>query len=141
MALDRKSTLKQCLTAFNLGGSRYFLHREMLDIPSGTDWDFYTNDSPKNHKLLNDLGFEQTYSNQSNMYDGDDWLLGIYKHEEYNIEVLIRINVEDYKKIMENIPFEFYRDYLWKSGPNYPIRDQIQAIFNQMFRIYQLGKS
>lgn len=119
-----------------LGGSRYFAMKypDIIQIKKTADWDFYAQDSKEIIDALLSRGYYIAYTPMCGYYDGDTNLSKIFKHTEFQeIQVLLRHDVELYKKVIRSISPEFYRDYLWKSGPNYCAREQIQSIFNQLF--------
>lgn len=124
-----------------LGGSRYFAMKypDIIQVKKTTDWDFYAQDTTETRNALVNRGYYLAYSIDKDEYEGDTNLNQIYKHIEFpEIQVLLRYDVELYTKVIKSIEPEFYRDYLWKSGPNYCSRDQIQAIFNQLFETASL---
>ena len=73
----------------------------------------------------------------------DDLLLKIFKHSTYNIDVLIRKDVEIYKKCFESIGLFDYKYRLWKSNPQIPIDNKdafkasVGAYFNYLFSKYK----
>lgn len=140
--MDKKELLTILLrdVRFNISGSRYFNRKapEIIKVTSDTDWDFFADTKdPSVREFLEAYGFVETYNDKKDGinpdYKGDDLLDFIFEHEDYNIQVLLRKDIKSYIQVQTSIIPEFYRDYLWKSGPNAPQRDQIQAIYNSMF--------
>lgn len=115
-------------------GSRWFADRypDIIQIKETTDWDFYCNDSEHNHNRLLELGFRRI-ADQNPVYPLDDLAVAIYAFAD--VQVIVRTDTARYSKTILRIDPEFYRDYLWKSGPNKPERTQIQRIFNQLFKM------
>ena len=119
---------------FQLAGSRYMANKypEIIQVTESTDWDFYCDVS--NVVLLNWLASNGVYQvRERNVYPFDALADSIFIGSDF--QVIVRTDAEKYKKVIDLIDPEFYRDYLWKSGKNKTSRDQIQAIFNQMFRM------
>jgi hypothetical protein len=115
-------------------GSRWFAERYPSAIQiddSVTDFDFYCMDTESNRKILDDLGFY--FTQNVPVYPLDDLAVAIYCKDK--IQVIVRSDTAKYANTILNIQPEFYRDFLWKSGPNKPERMQIQRIFNQLFKM------
>jgi hypothetical protein len=135
MNVMRDLTLADVLLAdprFHLTGSRYFAQKfpVVIVVSDSTDWDFYCAPFEGHFDVLDELGFKLTVG--SNLYPYDDLACNIFVAP--GCQVITRSDVDLYTKTIESINPVFYRDYLWKSGPNKPGRDQIQATFNQLFR-------
>lgn len=115
-----------------LCGSRYMaqLHPDIIQVTDDTDWDFYAADSAVVYNRLIELGLSPVLNSH---YSFDD--LVSYVFIGSNFQVILRSDCYTYSRVIRNFDPEFYRDYLWKSGPNKPSREQIQRIMNQMFRI------
>lgn len=115
-------------------GSRWFAEKypDVIQINDSTDWDFYCLDSERNHKTLTDLGFFRA-AGLDWIYSLDDLAVAIYTFAD--VQVVVRSDVARYYRTIQRIDPEFYRDFLWKSGPNKPERNQIQRIFNQLFKM------
>ena len=113
-------------------GSRWFAEKypDVIQIKDSTDWDFYCVDTPGNHKFLSNLGFKLV-DGLNAKYPFDDLAVAIYTGAD--VQVIVRSDPAHYAKTILRISPEFYRDFLWKSGPNKPERSQIQRIFNQLF--------
>ena len=117
-----------------LGGSRFMAKKypKIISVTAHTDHDFYIQDSPAIRQLLKELGGqEHTYATPP--YCDDD-CNAIYLFPIDGCQVVLRKNAYAYNKMFDTIDGEFYRDYLWKSGPNKPQREQIKAIINQLLR-------
>lgn len=115
-------------------GSRWFADRypDIIQVKETTDWDFYCHDSEHNHDRLLELGFHRV-AEHNGIYPLDDLAVAIYAFAD--VQVIVRTDAARYSKTILRIDPEFYRDYLWKSGPNKPERVQIQRIFNQLFKM------
>jgi hypothetical protein len=127
--VDHKNVLESGL--FSLGGSRYMATKypDIIKINENTDWDFYcdVNDTAA-VQWIADNGI---YMVSSTAYPFDDLAEKIVVGNDF--QIIVRKDAVKYKRVLDLIDPEFYRDYLWKSGPNKPGRGQIQAIFNQLF--------
>ena len=126
------STVTDQLT---LCGSRYF-NQKYPDIISfensnNRDYDFFAQYSDELVQLLEQHGFYNVKAHSQ--YPFDDLAISILIHPSYQCQVILRKDAEKYKRVIERIKPEFYRDYLWKSGPNAIQKEQIMAIFNQLF--------
>ena len=121
-------------TRFLQCGSRWFadVYPDVIQINEFTDWDFYCLDSEHNHKRLVELGFHHV-TNGTSQYPLDDLTIAIYQFAD--VQVVVRSDTAHYAKTILRIDPEFYRDFLWKSGPNAPKRPEIQRIFNQLFKM------
>lgn len=117
---------------FFLCGSRYFTQKypNFITVNDDTDWDFCCDDTPENRALLQKFQFFSV--NQINMYPIDD--LAVEIQCLLNVQVVIRSDSEKYIRVIDRIDPEFYRDFLWKSGPCKPEKVNILRIFNQLFR-------
>jgi hypothetical protein len=107
-----------------------------ITISSETDWDFYATYHWDLHKYLTDNGFQETDFSSKLVETGyalDDEAHCILERE--NVQVVLRKNAGFYLNVFENIPVQFYHDYLWKSSPAEPDRSQIQPIFNALFAV------
>lgn len=117
---------------FNLTGSRYWnsINPYLIPVSPTTDWDFYCQHSPENIARLEGLGFLDTY--QDELYR-DNSAECVYVHPEaQNIQVVTRKSVHVYKQVMDFIHIGYYRDFLWKSGPNKPKRAVIRERINTL---------
>lgn len=131
-----KDEIRWLMANTQLGGSRYFAlnYPDIIQINKDTDWDFYAQDSDKIFDTLMGRGYYSKF-NTNSIYVGDDLLSNIMVNDKFpSIQVLLRTDAKLYTKVVESLAPEFYRDYLWKSGPNYCARGQIQSIFNQLFK-------
>lgn len=145
---------RQCLEIYNvydnmsriglyLGGSRSKLGN--MDAASGTDWDWNAPD-------WGDMSWEQIRYLNANFYDvytttdkrpayADDLFVGYLKHRKYpHITVVLRRDLDLYRKVFGGIPLDFWAEYLWKSNPNKspPYQTYITDIFNTLFKIESL---
>ena len=142
----------QSLSNFYLGGSRFFNRKfgdDCVPISDQTDYDLYAQYSPENEKILQDMGFVYTngmYEEDANKwqvdlkYPVDNLCHSIYKHENYPIEVLLRLDVDKYRDVIERIDVDFYRKYLWKSSTEFfsgtdQSSNHIMHIMNQLFKM------
>ena len=115
-----------------LGGSRYFAERypTTIQVTEDTDYDFYCADVPEVRRALAMLGMTEMV----NFYGKDDLFVTMFLSPDSKCQVLVRSRAALYREVMESISPTFYRDFLWKSGPNTPPQEQIRAIMNQLFR-------
>ena len=121
---------------FKLAGSRYMAQKfpEIIVLKKYTDWDFYcgVNDT----EALNFIaaaGLHKVKPGKETVYPFDALADSIFLGIDF--QIIVRTDPEKYGRVIESLDPEFYRDYLWKSGPNCPQRKQIQDIFNQLFRL------
>lgn len=140
---------------FYLGGSRYFSNiSDLIKINKNTDWDLFGENSIKNKFILEECGFTMTMDKVDNdrhidnlklspdddtsyrywYYKGDDLLAYIYTHNIHNIQVLLRTDVELYKKVFYELTPQFYHDKIWKSSPLAPKFPDIQRTLNELFQ-------
>lgn len=129
---------------FKLTGSRYFEKKcrnpETIATTEFTDYDFYAPNQERIHKWLLETGEFECITSDAAMYAMDDDVCAIFSGIRSNVQVILRFEAEMYHGVLISIDPEFYRDYLWKSGPNQPKREQIQAIFNQLYKTYREGQ-
>ena len=127
-----------------LCGSRYFAatNPSLINVEPHTDWDFFCGEDPQIEKELLDAGFYlvQPAREHLDRYPYDDLALRIYQTTTREVQVIVRSDPELYDKVLLSIGALFYRDFLWKSGPNKPERDQIQRIMNQLFTVAKESK-
>lgn len=108
-----------------LGGSREKLRN--WDVGDNTDWDFNVDHTwlyEKNtHPLRNYIfdNFElKEYSDYAlDPLSRDSLFLEIFEHKKYNhITVIVRSDLNLYKRVWNKIPRNFWEKYLWKSHPD-----------------------
>jgi hypothetical protein len=107
-----------------------------IEISSDTDWDFYATYHWDLHKYLSDNGFHETDFSSKMVETGyalDDEAHCILERDK--VQIVLRKSAGFYLNVFENIPVQFYHDYLWKSSPAKPDRSQIQPIFNALFAV------
>lgn len=124
------------ISGLELCGSRYFAAKypAWIQIKEDTDWDYFFDSSRTDiHDRLLASGFIAVIAVIAGPYTFDHLVHTIYTHPEKNVQVIARREPRVYRGVIETMAPQFYRDYLWKSGPMKPTRDQIQAIFNQLF--------
>lgn len=122
-----------------LCGSRYFnaIDPEIVPVTEHTDYDYFVQANSAKEKVLEEAGFKK-YNFSS--YSLDDQVVSIWSYvspEGYRMQVIMRKNEGLYQKVIGNIPPWFYQKYLWKSGPFANPRQQIQDMFNLLYRIAQ----
>lgn len=127
-----------------LCGSRYFAatNPSLINVEPHTDWDFFCGEDSQIEKELIDAGFYlvQPATENLELYPYDDLALRIYQTLTKEVQVIVRSDAELYDRVLLSIDPLFYRDFLWKSGPNKPERDQIQRIMNQLFTVAKESK-
>lgn len=111
------------------GGSRRMAEKypTLIHLKPSTDYDFYIQDTVENRNKLSQY-ISGTFIDTHGYGDIDAaciFLLG-------DCQVVLRHDAAKYNSMFESLSGEFYRDYLWKSGPNKPSKDQIKAIINQL---------
>lgn len=107
-----------------------------IEIGPDTDWDFYGTYHWDLHQYLTNNGFDETGFSTKMVETGyaiDDEACCIL--ERHDVQVVLRRNAGFYLNVFENIPVQFYHDFLWKSSPAGPDRSQIQPIFNALFAV------
>ena len=120
-----------------LCGSRSFAMRypEIIKVNEDTDWDFYAKDTPQMRKWLEDNGFSACAA--AHLAYADDDTLGIFTKtldDGTSVEVTLRKDPARYSFVLRNlISPTYYRDYLWKSGPNKPCREMIRAQMDHLY--------
>lgn len=138
MITSNREEIEWLMKNTNLCGSRYFALKfpDIIKIDKDSDWDFYVQETDEIYNTLIDRGYTpQLYNQGDPAYHGDELLSCIMINTRFPYtQVLLRTDAKLYTKVIKSISPEFYRDYLWKSGPNYCIRENIQNIFNQLFR-------
>lgn len=102
---------------FHLGGSRRMAEKypDKIQIDVDTDYDFYCSNTPENRAWLETNGFTMIDAQDRTYWDA--LLVDMYKHDHLPIEVLIRSNVEHYKRAFESIDADTFFSSLWKSAP------------------------
>jgi hypothetical protein len=133
-------------------------------ITEKTDWDYYADDTPAVREALTQAGYEETayakivqdlrknmrpptdqdldtleYLATSADYAFDDEAITIMSKND--MQVVLRKNAQFYKRVFDNIDLDFYHDYLWKSSPLNPARENIQPFFNMLFKIAHATES
>lgn len=111
------------------GGSRRMAEKypTLIRLKPTTDYDFYIQDTVENRNKLSQY-ITGTFIDTHGYGDIDAACIFLLK----DCQVVLRHDAAKYKTMFESLSGEFYRDYLWKSGPNKPSKDQIQAIINQL---------
>lgn len=120
-----------------LCGSRGFAMRypEIIKVNDDTDWDFYAKHTPQMCKWMEDNGFSACAAAHLAYADNDT--LGIFTKtldDGTSVEVTLRKDPARYGFVLRSlISPTYYRDYLWKSGPNKPCREMIRAQMNHLY--------
>jgi hypothetical protein len=106
-----------------------------IAIDDSTDWDFYVSADQGEiiSTLINDFGMAQSPRDKNELYPYDILTTNILYTA--GVQIVVRSDCDIYTKVLEQIPGDFYRDFLWKSGPNKPSKEQIQRILDMMFTI------
>ncbi len=126
---------------FHLGGSRRMaqLYPDLVKVGDSTDWDFYCADTTINRKLLVSWGFRRVDLKNRNYCD--DLLVDIYKHDELNVEALVRFDIDVYKRAFESITGEQFVKFIWKSSPHVTVydkpkfRNNVCMFLNSLFKL------
>lgn len=114
----------QSLGAF-LGGSREKL--KDFDYSSDRDWDFnaqspkdwWSSDPLMNYILHNFKEMPTGEGYEGNTFLDDPQFVAYFKHLDYpHITVIVRKDLEAYKKMWKAIPKWYWEHYLWKSAPH-----------------------
>lgn len=114
-------------------GSRYFANiSKKIQITPSTDYDFYMQYNDANLELIKNFDCSVRYTYDPR-YPFDDLAVAIVTLSNDNAQIIIRSDAALYGKVQQSILGDFYHDYLWKSGPNKPQREQIMRIYNQLF--------
>lgn len=105
-----------------LSGMGLFLGGSRSKVPemcsSDTDWDFSFEDSTLVPRL-EELGFvRQVISGEHLEKYSDISFRALWKHPNYEIDVIQRWFFDRYKTVWSLISKEYYKKYLWKSSPN-----------------------
>lgn len=140
---DALEVITKSKYSFLLGGSRRMSQiakaiggQPEINITEATDWDFYATFTYDLHQYLLDNGFNNTdFTSKMDEtgYEIDSEACFIV--ERAGVQVVLRKNAGFYLLVFENIPVQFYHDYLWKSSPTKPDRTMIQPIFNALFAV------
>lgn len=117
-------------------GSRYFSSR-FPDIisPSAVakaDIDLFASDTTEIRLRLIQAGFVEN----QNVWYFDSITTGLFKKKTRSglvMQVALKSDTELYRNVLNDITGEYYRDHLWKSGPNKPTSDRIRKILEDLF--------
>lgn len=120
---------------FHLGGSRRMNQKypDKIKINSDTDYDLYCADTESNRNLINLYGFIKVDLVNRNYCD--NLLVDMFKHPNYDIDVLIRSDVNLYKRVFESIEPDTFIYKLWKSSPKRD-HDIPKSLFSAMVCSY-----
>lgn len=143
--------IKDSPYTFYLGGSRK-MHQRLLDylalgysslneLEPGTDYDFYCTWSAEIEEYLKSIGFKCTKGHGASYMDSE--MVAILELDNVElVQVVLRKDAEFYRQIFDNIPVEFYYNYLWKSSPVFNgDRLFISSWFESAFKICRTFKS
>jgi hypothetical protein len=138
--VDTVTTIKQ--GGYHLCGSRLFHQFSPNTVPvtAQTDWDFCGEFSPDAIVFLTDLGFKITTSIDHEYTDNSTRLVLSNHTAEGSVQVSLRTNVDEHMSMLHSVTSEYFRDFLWKSGPNHPSPDQIKASINQLLATHKAGQ-
>ena len=137
---------------YTLSGSRLFASKsDLIKINDETDYDFCAEYSKEESLKLEEIGLEciigesvQDYTDMTSVEIGLECIIG-ESVQDYTdmtsveiwiapkIQVVLRKDCIGWMKMINSITPEFYRDYVWKSGPNFPKRQAIKDILNQLY--------
>lgn len=114
-----------------------------IPITDQTDHDFYATYSSELTTFLLDRGFDTTTfvdGLDEGGYSLDSEAVTILERD--NVQIVLRTDAVFYQTVFDNIDPWFYREYLWKSsGEPTVIRENIQLIFNMLFKIADPGRN
>lgn len=144
MSISSKDLLSDSFWYNNLkiGGSRYMNanYPSIIQINESTDWDFYIQKNTENESRISELQksgavgkVEKSIAENSPLYPYDNLTDSIYLGSDF--QLVVRTDADKYSKVMSRLDPNFYRDFIWKSGPNKPSRDSIMRIMNQLFEM------
>lgn len=122
---------------FYLGGSRRMAERDpkVIKINAlGTDYDFYITYTKEVYEFLTGIGFRVSASSYKYLDDNAELVMYYSNGPFENIQVVLRKDAEVYHRMFENISPEFYRDNIWKSGPNHLTQHQIRETINTLLK-------
>lgn len=124
---------------FHLCGSRHFHAKDPLKVTIGptTDWDFCGEYGEETTALLARKGFV-SISGLDSPYN-DETARTVMTHPEYQVQVVLRADVDQYMAMLNSVSVEFFVNMLWKSGPAAPSRESIQMVVNQLIRTHEAG--
>ena len=125
----------------HMSGSRYFNGKDpsLVPIDEDTDFDFYCQYiEGETEKILERFNCRVTWGTNA-AYPLDGLAVGVVELHDEPVQIILRSNAALYTRVQSSISVDFYRNYLWKRGPNKPQRAQIQDIYNQLFKIAETG--
>lgn len=113
---------------------------DSIHVTDATDYDFYCSNCPEHIEILDECGFNKVHAPDRSYWDSQ--LLEMYKHSDFALEVLIRKDVNFYRRAFESISADDFIRYVWKSAPRNrgkeDFREGICKYFNDLF--YSLKK-
>lgn len=118
---------------FYLGGSRRMAQKypDRVIIRSSTDYDYNGQDGDDAEKLLKALGFKPMHG--AGNYN-DDQAFSFWKNGK--VTVILRENLNLYKKAFELVDIDAYLHRFWKSSPHLKVpfsKEQTRDYFNCLF--------
>jgi hypothetical protein len=119
------------MPSLSLAGSRLFAqeHPSIIQVTEFTDWDFCGEYSKELEDQLIKLGLTLHTGGAEQYCDLTTQAILTFGE----MQVVLRSDCEGWMKMIHSILPEFYRDYLWKSGPNSPKKETIQAMLNHFY--------
>ena len=129
---------------FHLSGSRLFhcFDPTVIKVSADTDWDFCGEYAPEAVDFLTGLGFEvSTPLDDEYTDDSARMVMSLYTEMDNGvIQVVLRRDVDAFMSMIYSVSPHFYRDVLWKSGPNGPMRETIRDTINQLLAVHTAGQ-
>lgn len=121
---------------FVMGGSRYMAEKfpEDIKVSDNTDYDFNCANKPEYLNWMTDNGFKQ-HEYAKGYCDVN--CHSVWIHSLYDIQVIVRNDIDAYGMVFKNMTPSFYKRFVWKSSNILENdRNGIRETMNTMYQWY-----
>ena len=127
-----------------------FGSRSKISVGPDSDWDFAAKWSENNHKKLIAAGYHclgirqgytlmaqetSAYKQQFQYCDQLSVAFYVKEVEGLSINVVLKNDMELFKKVWERISEQFFVDFIWKQGSFFSGKGHITQVMDQLFEV------
>lgn len=127
-----------------------FGSRSKISVGPDSDWDFAAKWSGNNHDKLIAAGYQclgirqgytwmaqepSAYKEQFQYCDQLSVAFYVKEVEGLSINVVLKNDMELFKKVWERISEQFFVDFIWKQGPFFVSKGHITQVMDQLFEV------
>ena len=127
-----------------------FGSRSKISVGPDSDWDFAAEYTEENHQKLMAVGYkclgirsgyswmvQETTAYKEQFQYSDQLSVAFYIKEvdDTSINVVLKTDMDLFKKVWERISEHFFRNFIWKQGPFFISKGHITQLMDQLFEV------